>query len=110
MTHRANHRRFNICKLSLKYQVQTANKVKDVIIRILTNAKLESAYFSAASIHNGIIKSKIPAGPAIITSCFVIFPSQNIKKFIKNNTTYNIKQTDKNTSLSNLCRVTNFFI
>ena len=78
ITHSENHNIFKICKLSLKYQVHTASKVKDVIIRILTNARLESAYFKAANIHNGIMKSNTPAGAAIMISCFVKLPSQKI--------------------------------
>jgi hypothetical protein len=79
ITHRANHKIFKICKLSLKYQAHTASNAKDVIIRILTNARLESAYFNAANIHNGIIKSNIPAGIATSISFCVTLPSQNIR-------------------------------
>jgi hypothetical protein len=77
---------------------------------MLTNARLESAYFNAANIHNGIIKSNIPAGIATSISFCVIVLSQKMRKFIKNNKTYNIKQTARNTSLSNLCKVIIFFI
>lgn len=110
MTHKPNQSKFKTCKLSLKYQAHTPSNVKDVIIRILTNARLESAYFRAANIPNGIIKSNIPAGIAINISFCVIVLSQKIRKFIKNNTTYKIKQTARKTSLSNLRNVTIFFI
>jgi len=68
MTHNPNQIKFRTCKLSLKYHDQIANNVNEVIIRILTKARLESAYLSAANIHNGIIKSNTPAGAATIIS------------------------------------------
>lgn len=110
ITHNTKPNKLNTFKLSPKYQAHAASKVNDVINLILTKDKLESAYFKAASIHIGIIKSKTPAGIEINISFCVIFLSQTIKKLMRKNNIYNIKHVDKNTSLSYFFNVISFFI